>query len=60
MTSMTSPITALIILESLGLRLISRDGGVMGLSLVFVLVGLILGLLIDILFVFFCQRAMAF
>ncbi len=59
MASMASPTTALIFLESLGLRLISGGGGAVGFSLVFVLRGLILGLPVGILFVFFGRRAMA-
>ncbi len=60
MVSMASSTTALIFLESLGLRLISEGGGVIGLSLVFVLGGLILGFPVGIFLVFLCQRAMAF
>ncbi len=44
MVSMASPMTTLVFHESLGLRLVSRGGGVVGLSLVYVLAGLILGL----------------
>ncbi len=43
MASIASPTTALVFLGSLGLRLISGVGGVVGLSLVFVLGGLVLG-----------------
>ncbi len=57
--SMASPTTALIFFGSLGLRLISGGGGVVRLSLVFVLRGLILGLLVGVLLVFFGRRAMA-
>ncbi len=57
-SSMASPTTALVFLRGLGLRLISGNGGVVGLSLVFVLGGLALGLPIDILLVFFGRRAM--
>ncbi len=60
MASMASPTTALIFFGSLGLRLISRSGGAVGLNIVFVLEGLILELLVDILLVFLCQRGMAF
>ncbi len=56
---MASPTTALVFFEGLGLRLISRGGGAVGLSLVFVLGGLILGLPVGILFVFFGRRAIA-
>ncbi len=48
---MASPMTALVFLGGLGLRLISGSGGI-GLSLVFIR-GLVAGLLIDILFLFF-------
>ncbi len=58
-SSMTSPTTALVFLGSLSLRLISGGGGAVGLSLVFVLGGLALGLLVGILLVFFDRRAMA-
>ncbi len=51
MASMASPTTTLLLLGSLGLRLISKRGG-LGLS--FVLGGLIAGLLIGVLLVFFC------
>ncbi len=57
---MASPTTAFVFLEGLGLRLISGSGGTVGLSLVFVLGGLILGLPVGVLLVFFCQRTMAF
>ncbi len=56
---MTSLTTALVFFGSLGLRLISGGGGAVGLSLVFVLGGLILELPVDVLFVFFGRRAMA-
>ena len=55
-----SPTTAFIFLGSLGLRLISGDGKAVGLSLVFVLGGLILRLLVGIFLVFFGRQAMAF
>ncbi len=50
-SSMASPTTALVFLGSLGLRLIlvSGGGGVVGLSLVFVLGGLALGLSVGVL-----------
>ncbi len=48
-SSMVSPATALVFLGSLGLRLISEGGGVVGLSLVFVLGGLALGLSVGVL-----------
>ncbi len=51
---MASPTTALVFLGSLGLRLIS-GGGIMGLSLVFVLGSLIMGLPIGVLLLFLCQ-----
>ncbi len=57
---MASPTTALVFLGGLGLRLISGGGGTMGLSLVFVLRGLILGLPVGVLLVFFGRQAMAF
>ncbi len=53
MATMASPTTALVFLGSLGLRLISGGGGAVGLSLVFVLGDLILGLPVDVLLVFF-------
>ncbi len=56
-SSMTSPMTALVFLGSLGLRLISR-GGVVGLSLVFVLGGLALGLSVGV-FLVLGRRAVA-
>ncbi len=59
MASMVSPTTALVFLRSLGLRLISGGGGAVGLSLVFVLGGLALGLSVGVLLVFFGRRAMA-
>ncbi len=52
MASMASLVTALVFLGSLDLRLISGGRGAMGLSLVFVLEGLVLGLPIDVLSVF--------
>ncbi len=57
---MASPATALVFFGSLGLRLllISGGGGVVGLSLVFVLGGLALGLLVGVLLVL-GQRAVA-
>ncbi len=59
-SSMASPTTAFDFLGSLGLRLISRGGGVVGLSLVFALGGLALGLPVGVLLVFFGRRAIAF
>ncbi len=56
---MASPTTALVFLRGLSLRLISGSGGAVGLSLVFVLGGLILGLPIKVPLVFFRRRAMA-
>ncbi len=56
--SMASPTTALDLIGGLGLRLISGSGGAVGLSLVFVLGGLTLGLSVDVLLVF-GQWAMA-
>ncbi len=50
---MASLTTALVFLGGLGLRLISGDRGAVELSLVFVLRGLILGLPVGILLVFF-------
>ncbi len=50
---MASLTTALVFLRGLGLRLISGGGGVVGLSLVFVVGGLILGLPVGVLLVFF-------
>ncbi len=58
--SMASPTTALVFLGSLGLRLISGGGGAVGLSLVFVLRGLILGLPLGVLLIFFGRQVMAF
>ncbi len=60
-SSMASPATALVFLGSLGLRLIliSEGGGVVGLSLVFVLGGLALGLSVGVLLIFFGRRAVA-
>ncbi len=54
-SSMASPATALVFFRSLGLRLllISGGGGVVGLSLVFVLGGLIAEVLVSVLLVFF-------
>ncbi len=57
---MASPTTALVFLGGLGLRLISGSGGAVRLSLVFVFRGLILGLPVGVLLVFFRLRAMAF
>ncbi len=51
-SSMASLTTALVFLGSLGLKLISGGGGVAGLSLVFVLGGLALGLSVGVLLVF--------
>ncbi len=59
MVSMASPTTALVFLGSLGLRLISGGGGAVRLSLVFVLGGLILGLPVGVLLVFFGRRVVA-
>ncbi len=59
MASMPSPTTALVFLGSLGLRLISGDGGAVGLRLVFVLGGLILRLPLGVLLVFFGRQTMA-
>ncbi len=59
MASMASPTIAFVFLGSKGLKLISGGGGVVGLSLVFVLGGLILGLLVGVLFVFFGQQVVA-
>ncbi len=50
---MASPTTVLVFLGGLDLRLISGGGATVGLSLVFVLGGLILGLPVGILLVFF-------
>ncbi len=60
-SSMASPTTALVFFESLGLKLmlISGGGGVVGLSLVFILRGLALGLPVGVLLVFFGRRAVA-
>ncbi len=60
-SSMASPATAFVFLGSLDLRqmLISGGGGVVGLSLVFVLGGLALGLPVGVL-LGFGQRAVAF
>ncbi len=58
---MTYPTTALVFLGGLDLMLISGSGRIVGLSLVFVLIGgLVARLPIDVFFVFFCQRAMIF
>ncbi len=59
MVSMVSPTIALVFFGSLGLRLISGGGGVVGLSLVFVLGGLILGLQVGVFLIFFGRRVMA-
>ncbi len=56
---MASPTTAFVFLGGLGLRLISEGGGAVGLSLVFILGGLILGLPVGVLLEFFGRRAMA-
>ncbi len=58
-SSMASLATALVLLGSLDLRLISGGGGVVGLSLVLDLGDLALGLSVGILLVFFGRRAMA-
>ncbi len=60
-SSMASPTTALVFLGSLGLKLmlVSEGGGVVGLSLVFVLGGLALGLSVGVLLVL-GRRAVAF
>ncbi len=58
--SMASPTTALLFFGGLDLRLISVGRGIVGLSLVFVLGGLIAGLSVGVLLVFLCRRAMAF
>ncbi len=60
MASMASPTTALVLLGSLGLRLISEVRGAVGLSLVFVLGSLIPRLLVGVILVFLCRRAIAF
>ncbi len=60
MAFMASLTTALVFLGSLGLRLISGGEGAVGLSLVFILGSLVLGLLVSILLVFLCRQAMAF
>ncbi len=57
---MASLTTAFVFLGGLGLRLISRGRGAVGLSFIFVLGGLILGLSVGVLLVFFRRRAMAF
>ncbi len=58
---MAAPTIALVFLEALGLRLISGGGGIVGLSLVFVLVGgLVVGLPIGVFFIFLYQWAMTF
>ncbi len=59
MASIASPTTAYVLLGSLGLRLISGSGGVVGLSLVFVLGDLIVGLPVGVLLAFFGQWATA-
>ncbi len=59
MASMASPTTTFVFLGSLGLRLISGSGGAVGLSLIFVLGGLSLGLPVGVLLVFFGRRVMA-
>ncbi len=50
---MASPTTALVFFGSLSLSLISGGRGAVGLSLVFILGGLILGLSVSIFLVFF-------
>ncbi len=60
MASMTSLTNALVFHWRLSLSLNSGGGGVVGLSLSFVLGGLILMLLVDIFLVFFRQQAMVF
>ncbi len=55
MASMAFLTTPFVFLGSLGLRLISGGGGAVGLNLVFVLGGLILGLPVGVLLVFFGQ-----
>ncbi len=57
---MASLTTVLVFLGGLGLRLISRGREAVGFSLVFVLGGLILGLLVGVFLVFFGRRAMVF
>ncbi len=59
MVSMASPATAFVFFGGLGLRLISRKGG-LGLSLVFVLEGLIAKLPIGVLLIFFGRQTMTF
>ncbi len=59
MASIASPTTTLVLLGSLSRRLISRSGRIVGLSLVFVLGGLILRLQVGVLLVFFGRRAVA-
>ncbi len=59
MASVASPTTTLVFLGSLDLRQISEGGGVVGLSLVFILGGLTLGLSVGVLLVFFGRQAMA-
>ncbi len=59
MASVVFPTTALVLLGSLSLRLISRGGGAVRLCLIFVLGGLALGLPVGILLVFSGRRAMA-
>ncbi len=58
--SMASPTIAHVFLGSPGLRLISGGGRAVGLSLVFILGGLILRLPVGVLLVFFGQWAVAF
>ncbi len=58
-SSMASSTTALVFLGGLGLRLISGGGRAVGLSLVFVLGGLALGLPVGVLLIFFGRRAVA-
>lgn len=57
---MASPTTALVFFRGLSLRLISGSGGVVRLSLVFVLGGLVLRLLVSVPLVFIAQWAIAF
>ncbi len=58
-SSMASPTTALIFLGGLDLRLISGGRGAMGLSLVFVIGGLVLVLPVGVFLVFLRRRAVA-
>ncbi len=54
MASMASPTTAFVFFGSLGLKLISGGGGIVGLSFVFVLGGIIARLSVGVLVVFLC------